>query len=144
MMGSEHSSQFATAVAHINQLSYYEASYYLVLTSSQLVVKDVTVTCANPSHHKRIPKYCFLYHRPTVYCSLLPSMKPKLFSFFLFSFRTHKKTASSCWSLSFRVLTAVIVKMMVFFCFVHRVVHLLCSSVSEKLNACVFRVTKLG
>jgi len=87
MMGSEHSSQFATAVAHINQLSYYEASYYLVLTSSQLVVKDVTVTCANPSHHKRIPKYCFLYHRPTVYCSLLPSMKPKLFSFFLFSFQ---------------------------------------------------------
>ena len=50
MMGSEHSSQFATAVAHINQLSYYEASYYLVLTSSQLVVKDVTVTSANPSH----------------------------------------------------------------------------------------------
>lgn len=81
-MGSEHSSQFATAVAHINQLSYYEASYYLVLTSSQLVVKDVTVTSANPSHHKHILKYCFLYYRPTVYCSLLPSMKPKLFSFF--------------------------------------------------------------
>jgi hypothetical protein len=60
MMGSYHSSQFATAVAHINQLSYYEASYYLVLTSSQLVVKDVTVTCANPSHHKHIPKHCFL------------------------------------------------------------------------------------
>jgi len=30
------------------------------LTSSQLVVKDVTVTSANQSHHKRIPKYCFL------------------------------------------------------------------------------------
>jgi hypothetical protein len=59
MMGLQHSSQFATAMAHMNQLSYYEASYYLVLTSSQLVVKDVTVTSANPSHRKHIPKYCF-------------------------------------------------------------------------------------
>jgi len=60
MIGAKHSSQFATAVAHINQLSYYEASYCLVLTASQLVVKVVTVTSANPSHHKHIPKYCFL------------------------------------------------------------------------------------
>jgi hypothetical protein len=121
-------------MSQMNQLSYYVASYCLVLTSSQLVLKDVTVSSANPSHRKHIPKYCSL-----VVCrSLLPPMKP---IFFRSEPTRRQRTAVAVYV--FGSLRLLLLKWWSFG-FVHRVVYLVCSSVSEELTSSVFRVTEFG